>query len=81
MLRRAVRQPGQTADGGLEEAVGLDVGREFVVPDLDGNRDAVAPAQLVLDADASAYDVQRFFLGLIALEQAASCGLADGLVE
>ena len=46
-----------------------------------GNRNAIAPAQLVLDADASAYDVQRFFLGLIALEQAASCGLADGLVE
>ena len=81
MLRRAVRQPGQPAHGGLEEAVGWDVGREFVVPDLDGNRDAIAPAQLVFNADAAADDVQRFFLGHIVLKQTATGGLADCRVE
>ncbi len=76
-----MRQPGQPAHGGLEEAVGRDVGREFVVADLNGDRDAEAPTQLLFDANASTDDVQRFFLGLIALEQTARGGLPHGGVE
>ena len=55
---------------GLQQPVLLDVLGELVEGDLDGQRDAEAPCNLVPEPDAAPHGGQRVLLPPVALEQA-----------
>ena len=66
---------------GLEQPVLLDVLGELVEGDLDGQRDAETPADLVAETDAAPDGVERVLLPAVALKQAALDGLAGAVGE
>ena len=76
-----MRQVSQTVDRRLEQLVGRNVGGELVVLHLDGDRQTKAPAQLFVDANTPAHDLQRLLASLIALQEAAAGGLVHPVVE
>ena len=66
---------------GLDQPVLLDVLGELVESDLDRQRDAEAPADLIAETDAAPHGVECVLLPAVALKQAALDGLAGAVGE